>query len=319
MDDGKVAIMEDGLEVTCPSGSFFLDFAVLMDFRLKNYRIYLDTSSGQVEFSMLGRQTENFFEQLWEAYNDKCAKALFINGDVLYEGEGDFVYTEQGVDQKGIAKIRLYDSCLALFPHDRYARRIPLCFSDKPVVDDFQLSLMLDTGDTYHIGRIGRYGKEVFDRITQLRSKAVGEWQTAHRELENELSKRLGYADFAHHVMATCGGRMITGLFSAKMESFWFAALHAHKAAVELVTDEKTATYLYQFPADERQFEYALHHAMESVALHREVIFADLADKPLYQMSVERNYHVDFLRKYNVGRIIHTGNWERQIRDFLQP
>lgn len=315
--EGKVTITEEGLEFTCDSEHFFLDFAYLMDFRLKEYHLFLETTTGQVELSMLGKQTETFFERLWEAYNNKCTKALFVTEDTRYEGEGDYAYTEQGVVQQGIAKIALYDSCLVLYPHDRYARRIPLCFCKEPVTADFQLSLESDTGDTYRIGRIGRYSQEVFDRIVRLRSEVATKWREAHLELEQQLPSKLGPAQTCYEIMASCGGRMVSGLFSLETEGFWFANLHPHKAVVELVTNEQTATYLYQFPTDPQLFEYALRHAMESVALHREVIFTDIADKPLYQMSVDRNYHVAFLREHNAGRIIHSGSWEQQLRAFL--
>jgi hypothetical protein len=86
---------------------------------------------------------------------------------------------------------------------------------------------------------------------------------------------------------------------------------------VELVTPEQTATYLYAYDTGDRVFEYSLRHAMESVGLHREVIFVDLSDKPLYQMTVERSYHLRFLRNHNVKRIIHNAAWDKNLSDFF--
>lgn len=68
---------------------------------------------------------------------------------------------------------------------------------------------------------------------------------------------------------------------------------------------------------DYQVFEYRLRHAMESVALHREVIFTDIAEHPLYQMSVHRNYHLQYLRAHHAGRVIHTASWEKQLGEFM--
>ena len=95
------------------------------------------------------------------------------------------------------------------------------------------------------------------------------------------------------------------------------ALLHEGNAAVEMVTEEQTATYLYHYELADDVFEQRLRHALESVALHREVIFADLAQAPLYQMSVQRNYHLQYLRAHHAGRIIHTAAWEKQLRNFF--
>ena len=310
-------IDHDSLVISSDNGTTIINFADLKDFRLLNYHLFLETSMGQMELSQLGHQTEAFFEKLWKAYMERSKEALFASESPLYAGEGDYSFTEQGVSQHGIAKVELLENALCLCPHDRYARRIPLCFANEPVKEAFGLTITLDTDDSYQIRRIARDTDAVIERICQLREAVVKKWQQAHAELENNLPERLGDDLTAYNRMKSLGCRMISGLYQLEDSGFWFAGLKDGKATVEFVTEEQTATYLYTYDIPDAIFENSLRHAMESVALHREVIFMDLSDKPLYQMTVERSYHLEFLRKNNAGRIIHNNAWERNLAEFL--
>lgn len=315
--DAVCAIGREELVFRADNRTFSVNYAHIKDFRLLNYHLFLETSNGQVEVSQLGLQTEDFFEKLWQSYNARCLDALFVEDEPLYSGEGDYAYTEQGEERHGIAKISLHSDSLCLLPHNNGARRIPLCFSQEPETEQFKISLKLDTGEQYQISRIGRHTEDVFEKMSAARTKVVKKWQAAHAELSAQLSERLGERTDEYQQMEAVGCRMICGLYSLDDSGFWFAGLKDGKAAVELVTEEQTATYLYTFDAPESDFEYALRHAMESAGLHREVIFTDLADKPLYQMTVERSHALRFLREHNTGRIIHNGSWTVRLQEFI--
>lgn len=159
--------------------------------------------------------------------------------------------------------------------------------------------------------------QDVFDEFSRHRAEIVGQWESAHRDLVRSLSARLGDAAVRYDMMKGMSGRVVEGIFSLNTDGFWFALLHDGKAAVEMVTGEHTATYLYHYELADDVFEHRLRHALESVALHREVIFADLSETPLYQMAVQRNYHLQYLRAHHTGRIIHTAAWEKQLRSFF--
>ena len=307
----------EALELRTDAGALRVDYADLRDFRLLDYRLLLDTAGGRVELSALGFQTEDFFGKLWEAYAARSGEALFVTGEPCYTGEGDYAYTEQGVEAHGIAKVALYPDCLCLFPHDDRARRIPLCFADAPEAADFWISLRLDTGDIYRVGRMGRSFDAVSEKIVALQQKVAQRWRKAHKELADDLSARLAADAEGYRRMESLGCRMVTGLYSLEDESFWFAGIRDGKAAVEWVTQEQTATYLYTFDTDEAVFECSLRHALESAALHREVIYTDLGGKPLYQMTVQRSYHLRFLRDRFAGRIIHNSSWPERLREFF--
>ena len=312
------SIGHDSLEFNNDQGRRTLDFADLIDFRLPGYRILLTTTSGEVVLSELGHDTEAFFEKLWSAYMERSMESLFASGESLYSGEGDYEFSEQGDVQHGIAKIELLDDALILCPHDHLGRRIPLCFIQDIVEENYSITLILDTGDKYSLRRIGRDTMAVCEKIRKLRERILKQWKQAQRELNSLLEERLGEKASSYRHMLDCGCQISAGLYRLDGDGFWFAGFKNGKAAVELVTQEQTATYLYTYDMDSHQaFEHSLRHAMESVGLHREVIFTELADKPLYRMTVDRSYHLRFLREHNQGRIVHNTAWEKNISAFF--
>ncbi len=312
------AISSESLDFTTAHGRRILNYADLQDFRLLHYHLFLSTLSGDVELSELGRDTESFFENLWNAYMERSKESLFVEGESLYTGEGDYTFTEQHVTEHGIAKIGLFSDALFLCPHDRFARRIPLCFSQEPEEEDFGITLTLDTGDSYRFSRIGRDTRAVFEKMCKARKAVSQQWKRAHEELYRHLKERLGDRQHNYDHMRDCGCAMISGLYRLDGDGFWFAGLKDGLAAVELVTQEQTATYLYTYDNGDKAFEYSLRHAMESVGLHREVIFTELTDKPLYRMTVDRSHHLRFLREHNEKRIIHNAAWEKNLSDFFR-
>ena len=316
-EPAKCVIGRESLDIVAGKMLCCVNYADLKDIRLLDYRLLLTTASGEIRLSELGRDTESIFENLWIAYMERSKEALFAEGSPLYEGVGDYTFTEQGVTQHGIAKVELLPDALLLCPHDNLARRIPLCFALEPVEEDYGITVTLDTGDTYRICRIGRDTQAVLEKMCKARKAVSQRWQQAHRELSSQLDERLGERQHNYDHIRDCGCTMLSGLYRLDGDGFWFAGLKNGRAAVELVTPEQTATYLYAYETGDRAFEYALRHAMESVGLHREVIFADLSDKPLYQMTVERSYHLRFLRDHNVKRIIHNAAWDKNLSDFL--
>lgn len=321
---GRDAIVISGAGSAGPAGPesrLELGYEDLMDMRLLNYRLLLDMRSEMVELSKLGYQTEDFFEKLWAAYARKSSDALFVGEDLVMASEGDYAYTEGDLERKSIAKLELYTDSLSIFPHDAGARRVPLCFAGNPVREGFSLELELDTGESYRIARLGNDTDPFFERLSARRDKAVKAWDDAHRALEHDLSVRLGDASEAYRAFSNTGAAVACGLFSPYEEEFWFAAIGVDRCAVELVTDEQTATYLYRFDCGPERFCASLRHAMEAVKKNRRLIYLpeeELVQVPLYRMSAERSVHVRFLRACNAGRIIHTGSWAARLAEFFE-
>ena len=312
--DDAIVLVGDGL------GRAVLPFVDLMDMRLLNYRLRLTMRDGTAVLSRFGYQTEEFFEKLWEAYCARSRESLFIEGDLVMGSEGDYAYAEPDAEQESIAKLELYPDCLCIIPHDAGARRVPLCFAATPIREGFALNMELDTGERYRIARLGSDTDPFFTRLDACYAKTSSAWRAAHKDLAQNLADRLGDAAAAYRAFEKHAESVACGLFSADDDAFWFVALGDDRAAVELVTDEQTATYLYRFDVGQASFLNSLRHAMEAVKKNRRIIFLaedELADEPLYRMAIDRSAHVRFLRSCNAGRIIHTASWEQRVADFF--
>ena len=275
----------------------------------------------EAQIAKLGYLTEEFFEKLWQAYSDKSEQSLFIDSELVMCSVGDYAYTEPGVAKSSIAKLALHADCLCILPHDVGARRVPLCFADIPTREEFALEVRLDTGEEYRIARLGGDTDPFFGKLADAREKVVTRWLEAHRTLDANLNVRLGGAAAAYETFQSLDADVVRGLFSADDDAFWFAAIGEGRAAVELVTDEKSATYLYHFDIARADFEDKLRHAMEAMKANRRIIYVpqeDVDAEPLYLMAVERSPHVRALRSYNAGRAIHSASWAGKVVDFFK-
>jgi hypothetical protein len=316
-------IGKEGLDFQTGKGAFPLDYANVRSFCLKAWHFFFDTPAGTLELSQMGHDTEGFYEELWLAYNSRSRESLFIETEPFMKTEGEYNYTDDGGRASGTAKLCLYPTCACIMPPDCGARRIPLCFVQDLTLDGYTIHIMLDTDEKYDLIRMGHDTRPFFENLGKFQKEAQAQWQAAHASLEANLDNRLGEALGRYHFLQdTCGkDRVISGLFSPDSSEFWVAAFGNGSVAVELITEDKSATYLYRFTGDAKVFEKRLRHAMEAMGVHREIIFMEdeaLKENPLYSMSVERNAHLRFLRSCMTGRVIHTESWEKRIREGLK-
>mgnify|MGYP007088119547 CR=1 FL=1 len=321
--EAVVHIDKDKLDFQTENGAFLLDYANIRSFLLNNYHFFLDTPDGKVELSQMGHDTEGFYQQLWLAYNSRSRESLFVETAPLLEAEGEYNYTDDGGNAKGIAKLCLYPTCVCIMPPDRGARRIPLCFVDDLTLDNYTIQITLDTGERYDLIRMGRDTIPFFENLGKFRKEAQQQWQAAQASLQADLENRLGEAlERYHFLQDICGkDQLISGLFAADGSEFWVAAVSNGSAAVELITGEKSATYIYRFSCGTETFEKRLRHAMEAMGLHREIIFMAedaLKANPLYAMAAVRNAHLRFLRSCMAGRVIHTESWREKVTESLK-
>ncbi len=319
--EASAVITEDEVILQGVDGSRrMLPFADIMDMRLVNYRLALAMRGWDAEISKLGYLTEDFFEKLWEAYCAKSERALFVESDLVMRSEGDYAYAEPGITRSSIAKLALRTDCLCILPHDAGARRVPLCFADAPVREGFSLEVRLDTSEAYRIARLGGDTDPFFSKLADARETVSERWREAHRALEANLGMRLGEAAAAYETFQGLNADTVCGLFSADADAFWFAAIGDGRAAVELVTDEKAATYLYRFDSARGDFESKLRHAMEAMKANRRIIYVEQEEidaDPLYRMAVERSPHVRTLRSFSAGRVIHSTSWASKLAAFF--
>lgn len=295
--DSILQIEKEGLRL----GDRFLDFADVKALRPINHRIFVDTiSSKEIEISMLGFSCDGFWEELTDCFGKRSMEALFVEEQPIMRCE-DGEYQVPGERGRGV--IILLPDAICILPPTKHAIRIPLCFTRQIRLDGYLLYITLLSGACYVVGRMG------YDTIP-FAERA----QKAAIDTKNKRAQALAKLDlkppFTH-----------SGLFrTERPDQYWMAAFGEGCCAVELFTEEDTATYLYRFAESKEQFLLNLEEAMEAVGINREIIYfsqEQLNEKPLYRMAVERCAAVSFLRSKSSGRLIHNVSHEQRLSEFL--
>ncbi len=304
--DAELSIEREGIRL----GKRFLDYSEVKYLRPINHRIIIETLSGEsLEISMLGFSFDGFWEELIDCFGKRSLESLFVDEESIMICEGEYIVPVESPEERkislesGRAKIALFPDSVCILPQTVHAVRIPLSFTERIWLDGYQIHLILDSGTEYIVGKMGYDTKPFAERA-----------ENAAKSVKQKRSAVLSGHPVSEHFSEK-------GLFRTKdSEFFWNAAFGTGKCAVELFTGEDSATYLYQYSEPRDAFDAELQKAMEAVGTHREMIYMtdeQLADKPLYQMSIQRTPAVRYLRKRSAGRLIHNANHSQKLREFL--
>lgn len=163
--DAVITLEEDAIVFDRAGKSLVIPYADIDGFSVQDYKLLINAETCSVMVSQMGRDADVLCEKLWDAYNARTLKALFVQGSPQFEAQGEYRYSDDGGQSRGIAKIKLYDSCLCILPPSSDARRIPLCFMTEPAMTDFAIKMTLDTGETYEVIRLGDRTKRLFELI----------------------------------------------------------------------------------------------------------------------------------------------------------
>jgi len=295
--DSVLFIENEGLRL----GDRFLDYADVKALRPINHRIFIDTLSGEeIEISMLGFFYDGFWGELTDRFGRRSMEALFAEEPPVMRCE-DGEYQIPG--ERGRGTVVLLPDAICILPPTWHAIRIPLCFTQQIRLDGYLLNIVMLSGACYVVGRMGYDTVPFAERAQQAAIDTKNKRAQALAKLELK-------PPFTH-----------SGLFrTERPDQYWMAAFGEGRCAVELFTEENTATYLYRFTESKEQFLHNLEEAMEAVGIHREIIYLSqdqLNEKPLYRMAVDRSAAVRFLRSKAAGRLIHNALHERRLSEFL--
>ncbi len=295
--DAELSVEREGLLL----GSRFLDFADVAALRPVNHRVLVDTLAGeQLEISMLGFSYDGFWEELTDCFGKRSMEALFVEEAQLMRCEGEYAVP----GERGRGVIALYPDAVCILPPSSRAVRVPLCFAERIALDGYQLTIELRTGASYTVGKMGYDTKPFAERAAR----------------QSELTKKQRASAIA--ALPLRPPFTEKGLFRTKQpEQGWNAAFGAGVCALEFLTDEDAATYLYRFAEPRELFLEQLREATEAMGVHREIIYLpedQIAEKPLYRMAAARSAAVRFLRARSDGRLIHSAGHDRRLAEFLK-
>ena len=295
--DAELSVEREGPRL----GSRFVDFADVSALRPINHRVFVDTLSGeQIEISMLGFSYDGFWEELTGCFGKRSLEALFVEEEQLMLCEGEYVLP----GESGRAAIALYPDAVCILPQTRSAVRIPLCYAQELRLDGYLLTIAMRSGSRYTVGRMGYDTKPFAERAENCAAR-----------VKKQRAQALAAVPLAEPFTEK-------GLFRTKQaEHCWNAAFGRGVCALEFFTGEDAATYLYRFSEPRVLFLAQLEEAAEAVGEHREIIYlpdAQIAEKPLYRMAVDRSPAVRFLRERSDGRLIHSAHHAERLREYLR-
>ena len=278
----------------------FLDYSKVTNLVPVSHRIRIETfADGTIEISMLGFSYDGFWEELMKCFGDRSLESLFVEEEQIMLCEGEYAMP----GERGRGKIALYPDAVCILPQTSQAVRIPLCFTESIRAEGYQIYLTLHTSEEYMVGKMG-YDTKPFAERAEAACMAV------KKKRSQALSNIALQEPFTHK-----------GLFRTKQpEHYWNAAFGNGVCAVELFTDQDSATYLYRFDGAKEAFLAELEKAMEATGIHREVIYIteeQLQASPLYCMTVHRTPAVRYLRAHSDGRIIHSKNHREKLDEYL--
>ena len=295
--DVELSVEREGLRL----GRVFLDYADVAALRPVNHRVLIDTLAGeQLEISMLGFSFDGFWEELTGAFGDRSLEALFVEEAQLMRCEGEYVLPGEA----GRGVVALYPDAVCILPPSARAVRVPLSFAERIDLNGYQLTIALRSGAAFTVGKMGYDTKPFAERAAQ--QSALTQKQRAAALAA--LPLRPPFTE--------------KGLFrTGQPEQGWLAAFGPGVCALEFLTGEDAATYLYRFSEPRAVFLTQLEEATEAMGIHREIIYLPeekIQEKPLYRMAVARSEAVRYLRARSAGRLIHSASHAQRLAEFLQ-
>jgi len=186
-DDVRVSIANDGVNLTTLFTPVFLAFADIVAIERVGYTCVLTTRDDRFTLSRLGNLLDAFCLEAGEAFNRAVRRALFVAGEASFAADGDVEYAEPSAQARGPGRIEVYDDSVCLLPLDERARRVPFAFMTDFERAPFEVTLALDAGERYRVGRLGgaldAFVACVQDNLHRYRENALA----AVRELDPTL------------------------------------------------------------------------------------------------------------------------------------
>jgi len=191
----KLTITDKALMVTALFDTVSLPYSEINSLTLSDYVVTVKAESGDYVFSKLGNWCQPFYDTLFKTYNKAVLRSLFIKGAPLVTAKGDYRYTETARKAGGSAPVYVYDNNVVVLPTNLGARRIPLCFVNGMDKGEFELTLKLDTGESYTFAKLGYdtapFTDAVEKQIRSLREKSLAAMKEIDPSLETAQAAQL--------------------------------------------------------------------------------------------------------------------------------
>ena len=199
--EAKLTIGEKALSVATLFASVDVAFAEMNELRLADYVVTVKADSGSFAFSRMGDWSQPFYDALCGAYNKAVLRSLFIGGAPIVTARGYYRFDETpGMAAQPTAPLQsmpiyVYENSVVTLPADLTARRVPLCFVSGMDKSSFELTLKLDTGESYTYAKLGYetavFSQAVENQIRKMREKTLTALRGVDPALTSAQASRL--------------------------------------------------------------------------------------------------------------------------------
>ena len=184
----KITVGDKALIVSALFDVAEIPFAEIYSLEIADYAVTVRADSGEYVFSRLGNWLQPFYDTLFDAYNKAVLRAFFIKGEPFLTAKGNYRYMEDGVSGGCAAPVNVYGNCVAALPPDLSARRVPLCFVNGMDRGDYELTLKIDTGESYTFSKLGYDTAILADAVEKHIRKLREESLSAVKEIDPLLT-----------------------------------------------------------------------------------------------------------------------------------
>jgi len=186
--DVKLTIAENGFTVSSLFDVIEIPFADVNSIAFADYAVIVKTDDGDYRFSRMGEWGERFHTALLDAYNKAVLRSLFVEGEPKFSAKAAYSYVENGASASGNAVVNVYENCVVLLTPDLNTRRVPLCFVTAMDKGEYDLTLRLDSGESYNISRLG-FDKPLIEAAIEKQIRAIREKSLAFaKEIDQSLT-----------------------------------------------------------------------------------------------------------------------------------
>jgi len=193
--EARLVITDKALSLITPLDAMDIPFSEINSLDLTDYVVTVKADSGDFVFSKMGNWCQPFYDSLCGAYNKAVVRSLFVKGDPVVTAKGEYKYNEAFVSASGFAPVYVYENCVVVLPTDLGARRVPLCFTRGIDKGEFELTLTLDTGETYSWAKLGYdtapFAEAVENQMRVLRGKSLAAVKEIDPTLESVQASQL--------------------------------------------------------------------------------------------------------------------------------
>jgi hypothetical protein len=173
----KLTVGKDSLSIAALFDTLEIVYAQINALTLSNYSVTIKADVGDFDFSRMGSWCEPFYVALCAAYSQAVLRSLFVSGDSLLSAKADYHYVEGELIASGSAPVHVYQNSVVVLSPNLEARRVPLCFVSNINRDAYQLTIQLNTKESYTFARLGYdtlpFVEQIEQRIRALHQESL--------------------------------------------------------------------------------------------------------------------------------------------------